>query len=524
LKRIIFLIIASLMVLGLMLPGCTGGGGGGGAYVNIAVVGPLTDLQGQNHLGGAQMARDEINAVGGVTINGSKYLVRLFEVETKESTEGETGTTGSANLASAISADNITFCVGGFRTEVVQVYRDVAMNAKKLFMNCGAATGSLQFGVVTNYSIYKYWFKSSPYNETFLVKSLLKMTATMGGYLNGTLAAYNATLKPQYQTDESFNHTRVEILMENAAWCAGMVLAAQYYLPAMGFNVTGTTLVSPTATDLTEALGFIKNRYPHIIFTAFSGSVGAVYSIQKNSLGVGGMTIGINVPGQQLVHWANTGGACVGEVMLDTWAENLSNTATTVAWFNSYVSRFGRYPVYTAATYDAVKLVCRAIAATNSLNSDDLVPWLEANPMLDSVASPKILEYPAPAITINATTGVYALSADQVYALYPNINSTWVRFNLTPPYTYVTAGYWMYDWLVGVSSMPHIQHDLVYGPGLTTGIGSQWQNVTGAGKKVGVWPMNLGPSKNIALTDQYGCWNFAYNGTKSLVIPVAAFR
>jgi hypothetical protein len=21
------------------------------------------------------------------------------------------------------------------------------------------------------------------------------------------------------------------------------------------------------------------------------------------------------------------------------------------------------------------------------------------------------------------------------------------------------------------------------------------------------------------LTDQYGCWNFAYNGTKSLVIP-----
>jgi len=524
LKRIVFLIIASLMVLGLMLPGCTGGGGGGGAYVNIAVVGPLTDLQGQNHLGGAQMARDEINAAGGVVINGTAYTVRLFEVETKESTEGETGTTGSANLASAISADNITFCVGGFRTEVVQVYRDVAMNAKKLFMNCGAATGSLQFSVVSNYSTYKYWFKSTPYNESFLVKSLLKMTAVMGGVLNGTLAAYNATLLPAYQTDASFNHTRVEILMENAAWCAVMYIVAQLYLPAMGFNVTGAQLVSPTATDISTELNNIKGRNPHIIFTAFSGSVGAVYSIQKNSLGVPGMTVGINVPGQQLNHWANTGGACLGEVLLDTWAENMSITPTTVAWFNNYVTRFGRYPVYTADTYDSVKLVCRAIAATNSLNSDDLIPWLEdpANAMLDSVASPKVMLYPQPAITINST--MYALSADQVYALYPGINGTWVRFTLAG-YN-MTSGYYMTDWLCAdpTSSGPHIQHDLVYGPGLVTGIGSQWQNVSGSGKKVGVWPMYLDPSKDIPLTDQYGCWNFAYPGTKSLYIPIKLFQ
>jgi len=521
LKRLVFLIIACLLVLGIVLPGCGGEGEGEDTILKIAVVGPLTDLQGQNHLGGAQMARDEINAAGGVTINGTDYTIQLVEVETKETTE-MSGLTGKANLLAVI--DDVDFCVGGFRTECVQVYKDVAMDGKKIFMNCGAATGSLQFDTVENYSKNKYFFKTTPYNESFLVKSCLKMTATIGGVLNATLYAYNATLKPAYQSAAFAEPLRVEILMENAAWCDVMYVVAQMYLPAMGFNVTGSQRVSPTATDISTELNAIKGRNPHIVFTAFSGSVGATYSIQKNSLGVPGMTVGINVPGQQLVHWMNTGGTCLGEVMLDTWAENLSINTGTVAWFNDYMTRFSRYPVYTASTYDAIKLVCRAMETTNSFDSDTVVAWLEANPMADSVASPLIKVYPAPAITINST--MYALSADQVYALYPNINSTWVRFNLTPPYYTVTSGYWMFDWLCAdpTSNGPHIQHDLVYGPGLVTGIGSQWQNVSGSGKKVGIWPMNLGPAKNIALTDQYGLWNFAYPGTKSLYIPIKLFQ
>jgi branched-chain amino acid transport system substrate-binding protein len=530
LKKIIFLIIASLMVMGLVLPGC--GGGGGGTWtptIYVAVVGPLTDIQGQNHLGGAQMARDEINAAGGVNVNGTMYKVSLVEVETAETAE-LTGLTGKANLLAAFSANpNITFCVGGFRTECLQVYREVAMDEQTLFMNAGAATDSLQFSVVTNYSRYKYFFKSTPYNSTFLVKSCLKMTSTLGAVLNVTLAGNNATLLPAYQTDESYVKPRVCVIMEDATWCDTLYAVAMGYLPLLGFNVTYGVRVPPTETNINTQMNTIKGWYPHIIFTAFSGSVGATFSTAKASLGVPGMVIGINVPGQQLNHWVNTGGTCLGEVMLDTWAENLSNTATTVAWFNSYLSRFGRYPVYTAGSYDAVKLVCKAIDQTNSLTSDDLVTWLEnpANAMLDSVASPKIMTYPAPAITINASV-MYALCETQVVALYPDIGNSskfFLRFNTTAPYFHPASGYWIYDWLVGASSMPNIQHDLVYGPGLTTGIGSQWQNVSGAGKKMGVWPKYVGTtSPSFKLSDQYGNWNFQYPGTAALYIPLASFR
>jgi hypothetical protein len=83
-------------------------------------------------------------------------------------------------------------------------------------------------------------------------------------------------------------------------------------------------------------------------------------------------------------------------------------------------------------------------------------------------------------------------------------------YNLT--YTYEGK-----DWTMP----PHTTHDLVYGPGFLTGVGAQWQWDSEAGmwKKVGVWPMDFGDSYDEALTDQYGCWNFAYNGTVPLVIP-----
>jgi branched-chain amino acid transport system substrate-binding protein len=206
-KRIVFLIIGTLLVLGLVLPGCTTEPVE--EYViKIAVAGPMTDLQGQNHWDGATMAADEINAAGGVTINGTDYTVQLVKVETKESTEGEDGSTGTANLQAVI--DDVAFVVGGFRTEVLTVYREAAMTAKKIFYNCGAATGSLQFSVVANYDKYKYFFKATPYNESFLVTSLLKMTATIGSVLKGTLQTYEAT-------NAAYVMTTIRLALQQAA-------------------------------------------------------------------------------------------------------------------------------------------------------------------------------------------------------------------------------------------------------------------------------------------------------------------
>jgi branched-chain amino acid transport system substrate-binding protein len=454
------------------------------------------------------MARDEINAGIGVNVDGVYHQIELVQVNTNE----VSGTPDEGVDALEAVIDDVDFVVGGFTTANVVVYREMAMYVQRIFMNCGAATASLQYSVASDYDRYKYWFKSTPYNETFLVTSLFKIAKTIGIVLKNTLIAEGDAVAQDYRVPED-GKLRVAILMENAAWCAGLVTAAQQYLPTpyWGFAVVGTWLVSPTATDITTELTQIAAAKPHIIFTSFAGSVGAVYSRQRVELGIPAMTIGIDIPGQQREHWANTEGKCNGEIRLDTWAEGLQNTANTTAFFDAFVAKIGAYPYYPAGTYDAIYRLKEAIEAVSAAhgwddiadvvdpaNIDALIQYLETSSHVGTDC--RTAYYPMPAIDLGG--GVYALSEAQVRALYPALG------------TYNRA-----DWLCATSGGPHIAHDLVYGPGYTTGIGSQWQD----GHKVGVWPIDLGDDYDTALTDKYGNWNFEYPGTVDVVIPIEGF-
>jgi branched-chain amino acid transport system substrate-binding protein len=479
------------------------------ASITFAVVGPMTDLIGQNHWDGASMAADEINSAGGMAINGMQYAVELVKVETKEATEGENGGTGTTNLQAAI--DDVDFVVGGFRTEIVWVYREVAMDAKKIFMNCGAATEALQFSVVTDYDKYKYWFKVTPVNGSFLVNGLLKITRAIGTTLSNALASYGGAIAEDYRVPEDGN-LRVAILAENASWCTGLVLAAQTYIPqVLGYSVVGTWLVSPTATSITAELSQIAAMKPHIIFTAFWERVGVLYSEQRIELGMPAMTIGINVGGELRNHWADTGGKCNGEIMLDSWAEGLESTAKTTAFSNAFMARTGECPIYTAGTYNAIYSLKEAIEAVSAAhgwddiedvvdpaNIDALIQYLETSSYTGTDG--RTTYYPRPAVDLG--DGAYALSEEQVRALYPNLST-----------------YNQNAWRCAASGGAHIAHDIVYGPGYVTGIGSQWQD----GHKVGVWPTDLGDEHDAGLTDQYGCWNFEYPGTVDVVIPIEGF-
>ena len=214
------------------------------------------------------------------------------------------------------------------------------------------------------------------------------------------------------------------------------------------------------------------------------------------------MTIGINVPAQEKDHWDNTDGACEGEILLDTYPIGLAYNSLPIPFADAFQDRTGRYPAYTAATYDAIKFVCTAMEETGSRDPEDLIPWIEDLDNASAVTgSVKTAYYPMPDITI--TEGVaYALSEAQVRELY-DIDSY--------GYTYKQE-----DWLCMASGGPYIAHDTVYGPGYQTGAGSQWQVVDGEGVKKGIWPLPLGAPS----VDQHGDWSFGYSGTVKYILTI----
>jgi len=526
LKKIVFMmLIASILVAGLVLPGCAGGGGDGNGNgdgdgdgdggpdtrppITFAVAGAMNDVAGRHALWGAELARDEINGGAGVNVGDVCYKIELIQVDTNE----VSGTPEEGVAALEAIIDNVDFVLGGWRTANIQVYREVAMDAQKIFMNCGASTGALQGSVVTDYDHYKYWFKVSPYNEFFLTNSLFKMVGQFTDQFRDALIAEGDAVDPAYKVSES-DKLRVAIIAEDAVWCTWLVTVFQGKITTLGYDLVGTWLVSPTATDISAELLDIVGKQPHLIMSIFSRPMAVVYSKQRVELGIPAMSIGIKHEGEQKEQWANTEGKCNGEIMLDTWAEGLQNTAKTTTFFDAFVAKTGEYPIYTASTYDAIYQLKEAVEAVsvvhgwsdiadvvNPTNIDSLIQYIETQPYTGTAG--KIAYYPMPGITVGG--GTYALSETQVRALYPSL-----------------VGYEQGQWLVKPTEAmtgSHLAHDTVYGPGYETGIGSQWQD----GHKVGVWPVDLGDDYDEALTDQYGCWNFEYPGTVDVVIPIEGF-
>ncbi|NLC77015.1 MAG: ABC transporter substrate-binding protein, partial [Clostridia bacterium] len=213
---------------------------------------------------------------------------------------------------------------------------------------------------------------------------------------------------------------KVAIVFEKAQ--AGDVLAevAQQVLPTMGMEVVGVWRPSPTATDLTAELTAIKDSGAHIIYTYFSAAAGVPYAKQWGELQIPAASVGINVEAQAQGFMEATDGKGNYEYTLNTYAP-VEITEKTLPFYEKFVEKNGQFPTYNAGgTYDSIYLLKEAIERAGTLDADAIVAELEKTD------------------------------------------------------THTTGGRFVFD----------ENHDVIWGPGYVTAVGTQWQD----GELVCVWP------------------------------------
>jgi branched-chain amino acid transport system substrate-binding protein len=375
----------------------------GADSIKIGVLGPMAFTQGEGHWNGATLAADEINAEGGVPVGGTKRPIELVKVDTNEFLSVPDATNA---VELAITRYKVDFLTGGFRTEAVLVMQDIAMDNKKIFLGCGAAHPELCTRVEKEYDRYKYWFRVTPINSTFLVK----VDFLLLGMVAKTMAEQLGIPK-----------VKVAIVAEKAAWNEPIVGIAQKNLPKMGMEVVGVWRPSPVATDVAAELSAVQRSGAHIAFTSFSSSVGIPFAKQWGELKIPAAAVGINVEAQKDGFWEATGGKGNYTLTINTYAR-VKITDATIPFYDKYRERFGEAPNYTAGTYEAVYLLRDAIEKAGTLDADSVVAALEKTDRKG------------------------------------------------------TAGR-----LVFTKS-----HDVTWGPGYTTGLGTQWQD----GENKCVWPID----------------------------------
>ena len=504
-KRIVFLLIASLMVLGLVLTGC-GEPVEAEPAIKFAILGPMDQIQGSHMWMGAEMAADEINAGTKITSGTTAFKVELVEVDTDEIDNPS----GAADIViDALISDDPNVCIGGFRTEAVANYIDDIKEAEKLFFITGAATYSLLSAVDP---LNKYVFRGTPFNDVFLVNNCYLMFAMVAKGIQdamGWVGIPNAT--PPYYVSWA-NKVKVAVVAESLTWAEAMRASAQKiirgYGPFFGWEFVSATghengewLVTDTEpyANVQTKLDEIEAAGAQVIFTIMSGPVGLTFGKAMGAQEVPAIAVGINVEAQDPGFWLGTEynpgefGANY-QITMGTWAPGVTQTSTTASFLSAFATKWGGlFPVYTASSYDMVYTVKKAIEATDAaswdavtetatLDYDAVIAWLEDIDNAQVISTGRAGYYPK---WDGSTLGKWssapgldlpALNASQLADIYA-------------PGMYATPGVGSYNFTMP----PYTTHDLMYGPwtdpddpetGWMTGLAFQWIN----GVQKGVWP------------------------------------
>ncbi|HET7826824.1 MAG TPA: ABC transporter substrate-binding protein [Anaeromyxobacter sp.] len=326
--------------------------------IKIGVLGPMAFVQGEDHWAGAELARDELNAAGGVSVGGKKLKIELVKVDTNEMQSVPDATNA---IERALTRDKVDFVVGGFRSEAVLAMQEIAMDYKKLFLGCGAADAKLGQNVLKDPERYKYWFRVTPINSPDLGRTIFAILGEIAGKIRADLKK---------------DTPRVAIFAEKVMWTESIVKAAQASLPKMKMEVVGLWQPSPTSTDVTAELAAIDRADADIVFTVISGPMGIVLGRQMGERKTKAIAFGINVEAQKEGFWQATAGKGNFVATVNTYAE-VEMTPRMTPFVKAFKARFKRAPTYTADTYDALHMLAQAIEKAGTTQADKLVPVME---------------------------------------------------------------------------------------------------------------------------------------------------
>jgi branched-chain amino acid transport system substrate-binding protein len=332
----------------------------GAKTIKIGVIGPMKFVQGIGHWNGAVLARDEINAKGGVQVGGKKMLIELVQADSNEFINV---TDASNAMERLVTQDRVNFVVGGFRSEAVLAMQDIACEHKVIFIDCGAAHPQLCTRVAENYDLYKYFFRGTPFNSSYLART---------AFIHMDYVA--DILKKQLKIPK----IKVAVVMEKAMWADAFAKTAEAVITQKGMALAGTWRPSPVATDVTAELSAIQRSGAHIIFTVFSSSVGIPFARQAGELKIPAVQVGINVEAQKDSFMQATQGKGDYVMTSNTYCQGVESNELTKPFVDAYVKKFGETPTYTSDTYYSILYaLVPSIEEAGTLKPDKVVSALE---------------------------------------------------------------------------------------------------------------------------------------------------
>ena len=316
---------------------------------------------------GFKLAVDEINAQGGVTVDGKK---RPFAVEVIDTRDLEPGVPVSEALLAVeklILDKKADFIMGGpVRSEAALAAMPLLSKYKKVsILTTGVLTPKYSAMVAKNYDKFKYCFR---------IHGEAK-------HLVGEMFSNFNALKAKHGFNNLF------IIAQDVSHARGAAEVMKKVAEKQGWNVTGVEIYPTGATDFSIGLLKAKRTNSQIINIWMDMPESAILLKQWYEMKIPALPFGSTLAAaEQPGFWDATDGK--GEYTLCNVvnAGNAPSDATpwTMKFYNAYQKKWGVEPegLGSSSSYMAVYVLRDAIERAGSLDSDKVVTELEKTDLM----------------------------------------------------------------------------------------------------------------------------------------------
>jgi branched-chain amino acid transport system substrate-binding protein len=352
------------MAMALCVLMLLGGAGAAPAAEPIVLGCPLSTafLYGWTAQRGIELAVEEINAEGGVTIGGEKRPLAVEVIDTRDLEPGVPVSEALLAVEKLILDKKADFILGGpVRSEAALAAMALLSKHKKVsIVSTGVLTPKYHAQIAAQYDKFKYCFRI--HGEA---KNLV-----------GEMFANFGKLKKQHGFNNLF------IIAQDVSHARGAAKVMEKVATKSGWNVTGVEIYPTGATDFSMGLIKAKKTNSEIINIWMDMPESAIllkqwYDMKLPALPFGSTLAAAEQPG----FWKATEGK--GEFTLCNVvnAGNAPSEASpwTMKFYDAYAAKWGVAPegLGASSSYMAVYVLRDAIERAGSLNADQVVAELE---------------------------------------------------------------------------------------------------------------------------------------------------
>jgi len=328
----------------------------------------LGAIEGRDGWMAIQMARDEINAKGGVQVGKTKHKIEVYSIDTREHEPGipvQDALTAAEKLI--LEKKPHAIVLGNFRSEVLLSAMDLISKYKLPYVCSIAMSPLMQKKVTDEYDKYKYIFRNCM-NAPYLAM-----------YLGGIMGF----------TKKEFNFNKAYIIVQDTLWAQATGKGLEKWYKENGWEVAGFDAYPLGSSDFSPSLFKVRSQKAQVVVPIFDMPQSSILLKQARAMEIPAILAGSISPLAPENAWEVFKGEVEG--LIDTIYEvgpiPVKAVPKSVAFNENFGKKWGEDARKRLShhgigpSYDAVYIMANAIERAKAIEPDAVVKALEQTDM-----------------------------------------------------------------------------------------------------------------------------------------------